>query len=217
MTLNLTINQNSTSTQNITACNSYQWNGTTYTSSGTYFDTIPNAAGCDSLMTLNLTINNVPDLTTTVSGNTITANNSSASYQWLDCNNNFAIISGATSSSFTPTTVNGNYAVALTENSCIDTSACVMVTIVGVFDNENNNQLKIFPNPTTGKLNIVLGYVERDVMIIIRNAVGQEIERRNYFYPKHIELTIDYEAGIYFVEIINSMERKAGRFQIVKE
>ena len=30
----------------------------TYNASGTYYDTIPNAAGCDSLMTLNLTIRN---------------------------------------------------------------------------------------------------------------------------------------------------------------
>jgi hypothetical protein len=212
--LNLTINHNLTSTQNITACNSYQWNGTTYTSSGTYFDTIPNAAGCDSLITFNLTINTVSDLSTSIFGNTITANNSLASYQWLDCNNNFTVISGATSSNFTPI-VNGNYAVELTENGCIDTTACVMVTIVGVFDNEYNNQLKIYPNPTTSKLNIVFGYDEKDVIVIVRNALGQEIERRNYAFPKQIEFTIDFQPGIYLVEIIYNMERKV--FKIIKE
>ena len=39
------------------ACASYSWHGTTYTSSGIYtFDSL-NIAGCDSLTTLNLTIN----------------------------------------------------------------------------------------------------------------------------------------------------------------
>ena len=41
-----------------TACESYTWNGNTYTSSGTYEYLTTNAMGCDSTVTLNLTINN---------------------------------------------------------------------------------------------------------------------------------------------------------------
>ena len=43
-----------------TACNSYTLNNQTYTTSGTYLQTLTNAntAGCDSIITLNLTINN---------------------------------------------------------------------------------------------------------------------------------------------------------------
>ena len=52
----LTITQPTTYTFSHTACSSYTWHGTTYTTSGTYtFDTL-NKAGCDSLITLNLTI-----------------------------------------------------------------------------------------------------------------------------------------------------------------
>ena len=40
-----------------TACDEYYWNGKTYTQSGTYIDTIPSIAGCDSIVTLTLTIN----------------------------------------------------------------------------------------------------------------------------------------------------------------
>ncbi len=58
MTLNLTINNVTSSTVSATACGSYDWRGMTYTQSGMYYDTIPNTAGCDSLMTLNLTITN---------------------------------------------------------------------------------------------------------------------------------------------------------------
>jgi len=39
------------------ACNSYVWNGTTYTASGVYTFNTTSAAGCDSTATLNLTIN----------------------------------------------------------------------------------------------------------------------------------------------------------------
>lgn len=41
-----------------TECNSYTApSGTIFTTSGSHFDTIPNAVGCDSIITINLTIN----------------------------------------------------------------------------------------------------------------------------------------------------------------
>ncbi|WP_343632064.1 T9SS type A sorting domain-containing protein [Fluviicola sp.] len=58
VTLDLTINTPSSSSSSEFACGTYTWaqNGVTYTASGVYTDTIPNAAGCDSIVTLNLTI-----------------------------------------------------------------------------------------------------------------------------------------------------------------
>ena len=38
------------------ACDSLVWRGKTYKTTGSYRDTLPNAAGCDSIITLNLTI-----------------------------------------------------------------------------------------------------------------------------------------------------------------
>jgi hypothetical protein len=58
ITLNLTISQPTSSSQTQSAIDSYTWpvNGQTYTESGIYSATIPNAAGCDSTITLNLTL-----------------------------------------------------------------------------------------------------------------------------------------------------------------
>ncbi|SFT65668.1 Por secretion system C-terminal sorting domain-containing protein [Lishizhenia tianjinensis] len=65
VTLNLTVAQPTTATQQITNCDAYVWpvNGQTYNTSGNYTAVIPNAAGCDSTITLQLTIN--PAATTT--------------------------------------------------------------------------------------------------------------------------------------------------------
>ena len=41
----------------VTACDSYEWNGQTYTQSGDYVYTTTAANGCDSIVTLHLTIN----------------------------------------------------------------------------------------------------------------------------------------------------------------
>ena len=56
--LNLTINNSSSSSEDVTACDSYDWNGSTYTSSGSYTYNTQTVDGCDSTATLNLTINN---------------------------------------------------------------------------------------------------------------------------------------------------------------
>jgi hypothetical protein len=45
------------STINQVACGSYTYNNQTYTNTGTYLHTLVNAAGCDSIVTLQLTIN----------------------------------------------------------------------------------------------------------------------------------------------------------------
>jgi hypothetical protein len=54
----ITVNEHSSATQTQSAQDSYTWpvNGQTYTQSGTYTAVIPNAAGCDSTITLNLTL-----------------------------------------------------------------------------------------------------------------------------------------------------------------
>ncbi|MGQ8338919.1 Ig-like domain-containing protein [Sunxiuqinia sp. A32] len=60
MTLNLTVNPTSVSITDTTICEldlPFVWNGIDYSAAGTYNDTIDNEFGCDSVMTLNLTIN----------------------------------------------------------------------------------------------------------------------------------------------------------------
>jgi hypothetical protein len=57
-TMHVELISTSSSTQTQTALDSYIWpvNGQTYTQSGMYYDTLTNAAGCDSVITLDLTL-----------------------------------------------------------------------------------------------------------------------------------------------------------------
>ena len=91
------------STDTQTACDSYTWiDGNTYTSSNsTATDTLTNAAGCDSVVTLNLTINTV-ESSVTQNGTILSSNQSGASYQWVECPA-MTPISGATSQSYIAT------------------------------------------------------------------------------------------------------------------
>ncbi len=91
VTLDLTINYSNTGTDVITACNNYTWiDGITYTSSNnTATYTLTNAVGCDSLVTLDLTINysntgtdviTACDSYTWIDGITYTSSNNTATY-----------------------------------------------------------------------------------------------------------------------------------------
>ena len=76
-TLDLTINYSTTDGSSTTVqCNSYTWNGTTYTASGVYTYTTLNNAGCVNTATLDLTIQYATSSTTN-----ITACNS---YTWTN-------------------------------------------------------------------------------------------------------------------------------------
>jgi hypothetical protein len=96
---------------------------------------------------------NCANLGLTVVGNTITSLASSATYQWLNCNNNYAIIAGDTNQSYTPTT-SGNFAVEVNQNGCVDTSLCTNIVIVGIADNINLQNITIHPNPAANILYI---------------------------------------------------------------
>ena len=56
-TVMVTVLENAASTISQTALDSYTLNGQTYTQSGIYTQTVPAANGCDSVITLNLTLN----------------------------------------------------------------------------------------------------------------------------------------------------------------
>ncbi|MFN5784486.1 MAG: T9SS type A sorting domain-containing protein [Flavobacteriia bacterium] len=69
VTLNLTINQATNSSETVSNCGSYTWpvTGQNYTQSGTYTSTFTNSAGCLSTQTLYLTINQATNSSETVS------------------------------------------------------------------------------------------------------------------------------------------------------
>ena len=197
-------------TDTINACYSYTWiDSINYTNSNNtaIFPTI-SFFGCDSIINLNLTIDSVSDITTTTFGSFIFANNLNASYQWLDCNNNYAIIIGDTNSVYFPT-ASGNYAVELNENGCIDTSACVPFVIVNIDELDLNERANLFPNPTRGKFYIDLGRNENSILVLIKNSLGQEIKREAFNHKSRIEIDFEGRSGLYFVELINGDNERA--------
>lgn len=193
---------NTSGTDVISACNNFTWiDGNTYNvSNNTATHTLTNAAGCDSIVTLNLTINKVSDLNTSLNSTTIMALNPNATYQWLNCNNNYSIINGETIQTFIATS-NGNYAVELTENGCIDTSACVSITNVNIDELDNNIKVMVYPNPTKETVRVILEQSTRDVELVITDLQGKIISKQMFDALSSTTLTVPNAAGIYFLTI----------------
>ena len=214
-TLNLTINNSTTSNIDVTECDIYNWNGTDYTSSGTYTWTEQNAVQCDSVATLNLTINNTPNASANyVDGITMTADLAGAEYAWIDCNDNNALINGATNQTYTAT-INGDYAVIVTENGCSATSACLNVNSVGIIENSFGTDINVYPNPTSQEITIDLGAEYLNIVIRITNALGQIIEVKQIATSSSVDLTLNGAPGTYILEISAENGIKA-RVRVVK-
>ncbi len=115
-----------------------------YNSTGTYIDTYVAFNGCDSVVTTNLTIHPPINVNVNLSGITLTSIATPANYQWVDCNNTMLPILGATAQTYIPV-INGNYAVVVNQNGCIDTSLCYEINSVGIENIVQNPT--VYPNP----------------------------------------------------------------------
>lgn len=146
VTFSLTVNPPQTTSIADTICDgdSYQLGGQTLTQAGTYSETFSATNGCDSVVVLSLSIHTI-DTSVQVSGNTLTANLVSPSYQWLLCDNNFAPIPGQTNQSFTAG-ANGSYAVIVSDGVCSDTSGCHYVLAIGL-PQRGHDGIQVSPNP----------------------------------------------------------------------
>ena len=170
--------------ETVSACDTYTWHGETYTSStSTPSYTSTNVAGCDSVTTLNLTIN--------YSDSTVVEESACDSYEWVDgtiytestdeptmtlqniygCDSTVNLHLTINYSSHTTIvdtaensyewngevlTESGEYVYeGQTEAGC-DSIVTLKLTInqVGIADVTDFEGLNIYPNPTTGKLTI---------------------------------------------------------------
>jgi uncharacterized repeat protein (TIGR01451 family) len=198
-TTNLVINQSTSRAQSFTSCDSFSYQGSIYYTSLIIRDTFSTVLGCDSLVLTNLTINSV-DSKTTLSGATISSSQTGAAYQWLDCDSASSIILSETNQSYTATQ-NGEYAVEVSQNGCMDTSFCVSITTLGITENSLADVFKIYPNPTAGNITIAFDENQSQIQARVLSITGQELATHNASNTNTLQFDFEAAKGIYFVEI----------------
>ena len=184
VTLHLTINHPQTGLAEATACDSYEWNGETYTESGTYEKTFTASNGCDSVVTLQLTINE------------------SVQYSFTETATSPYIWNG------TEYTETGDYTQNFTaENGC-DSIVTLHLNILSGISDIDNSAITIFPNPTSGILNITSTETISEIEIV--NALGQVVYRAEVNTDNAVCDVEELTAGVYFVKIYGNPRTSTG-------
>lgn len=209
ITINLVVNYATTSSIVENACVSYSSpsGNYTWTSSGTYFDTIPNANMCDSVITIDLTINQLPVVTYTNPVSSL-----------CDYENSFALTGGSPAGGvYTGTGVAGgvfdpsvsgigtftlNY--SYTDGNGCENNANSAITVddcAGLEEIENNYY--VYPNPTSDYI-LIDGEVTEDIDVNLLDLQGKSVDITEIQKENKIIDVRNVTPGIYLLVIISN-------------
>ena len=184
----------------------YTLGNSIYTTQGSYVDTLYNALLCDSIITTNLTVLPVPyvnlglDSTILITDSIlITAGSSYSSYLWSTGETTESIY--IDSSQIDVDTIVTVWVQVTNNNACIGTDT-VLISFLDpskIDDLDVGKELKIYPNPSSGIVNIKSG--TRIQRIEVFNATGQLLQ---LYYPNAKTFILNlgaYQQGLYYVKL----------------
>jgi hypothetical protein len=205
VTMTLTVNQPTTGIDEQEACDAFAWiDGTVYTeSTNTPTFTLTNAAGCDSVVTLHLTIHE----SVTIDAY-LTIQESDLPYTYGD-------------TTFEPGTVqSGDYSFYFTTEYGCDSIIVLHLTVETGIDNyAMTASMNVYPNPTSDKVNVQLTVNDEslnDGEIQLYDMYGKWL-RTIKVTGKVTEIDLSsFAAGVYFVKAVEG-QQLIGVRKIVKE
>ena len=180
---------------------------------GNYYITYTTTGACPDSTTKPITILGI-DTSITINFQSLTANATGSSYQWLDCNTMLPI-SGDTNKTFTPSS-NGNYAVILNQYGCADTSNCHNFIFINVRENAFVKSINVFPNPTKDKVDVKLNRIFDNINVHISTLQGKIIDTFRIESASEFQFNFNASTGIYFLDIITNTGEEFV-YKIVKE
>lgn len=166
------------------------------TSTTTYIVTVTGANTCTAGAAKTVVVIPVIDTSVTVNNHTLTANSTSATYQWINCTNGDSAVIGATLQSFT-VLEDGDYAVVVTKGNCSDTSSCHRITTLttDVQQYGNNPEIRVYPNPVSNSITIQSSDKIRRVSVFNMLGALMQEENENAFSVQQLA------AGVYTFKV----------------
>ncbi len=170
--------------------------GTYQQTANTYYDSLLTPNGCDSIIQVSLTVNSLPTVSFTGLDSLYCTNSNASALTGLPSGGVFSGI-GIAGGVFDPfLTGSGNFTINYSytdANGCIDSeSQSVIVTNCTSIENLGVNRFKIYPNPSSGIINI-----HPKSLVYISNILGEIIFTGE---SGQIDLS-EYGKGIYFISV----------------
>jgi hypothetical protein len=125
-------------------------------------------------------------------------NNTNINLLWADNNPSLTCIE--VDAGWTPTVM-----TTVDANVSFNSNCNNFCSTVGI-EEQNLNSISIYPNPTTGHINIDLEENNSNVNLHLTNAIGQFIRSKNYKSNSHITFDLDAPSGVYFLRLESNGE-----------
>ena len=123
------------------------------------------------------------------------------SYEWLLCDTAGFTSLGETGPTYVPLST-GSYAVAVSSQGCIDTSACLPFYVTGTGIMSTLPILPTLrPNRINESLSIDFGMHYEAIDLLLIDAVGQSVFKRKYSNVQRLSEPLPLSAGVYFLWI----------------
>lgn len=184
-------------------CRTLEVNGIAYSTPGQYIQTLPNTAGCDSTLNIDVDLTNI-FATYHKTDNIYSAQEVGATYSWVGCDDITTVLKST--NQFTPP-ANGEYRLIVEKNGCYDTSACFTYNKIGVDDYNHQISFSIYPNPASETVNISLKGIQwnNKATISITDITGKTISQKAVSLNdinQDISLNVrSLKTGIYFIKL----------------
>ncbi len=209
-----------------TVCDSYTWNGTTYTESGIYEQTFTAEQGCDSIVVLDLTVE-ASSYVSPIHGESLIYYQTNDTFTYnidpvTGCFGYEWSLEGPWSINFSPDspecTVNVTSPGTATLKVRVYTE-CGYVERHLFINHDAHPDIVVYPNPTKGEFNIVLYGMQGEAVIVVYDYLGQFIDR--FGVDTNLEGTIvpyslaGKAAGVYLICAMNHYEKVTKK--VIKE
>ena len=203
ITLHLTVNNNTSKIINDSICqgDNYTFGTNIYSTAGTYVNHLTNYVGCDSMITLNLSVNPTPSVPSISHNNCVlTCDTLAAAYQWYLAG---AIIPSATSQTYTMP-ANGLYAVQITNtNGCSRMSIQNYYTCaLGINETPTTQWMQVAPSPFQNEITVIIDKQIKKGVIDVLNTIGQVVKAQKFESATAQKIDLSFlEDGIYYLQL----------------
>ena len=199
ITLQVNPTLQTTLTENICRGESFSFYGSTLTTAGSYTHTLNSAAGCDSILTLQLTVTAAPAPVVQLIGNLLSTGNFTT-YQWLL--NGQPAPGNATSQTYLPGP-SGQYSVRVANAAgCTATSAAYTHQNTMGIDEATWDGLSVYPNPAENFLTVRLPQSVETVSIALYTTDGRALRHAGIIAGGQYQLDVhELKTGLYLLQI----------------